>query len=145
MQGVTQSLYYPERAREAIDKPLDTIAETLDAAKVTVFHPPLNVIPNGNHFLFIPPLGCSDLSPYAEKLSEVANRRKSMLYAVIFPETMSEKDRSMRQMIRDAQQLFRGGSISFQVIVCELETFLFVSLDKGWRRGRDTVVMFESL
>lgn len=145
MRGMTQALYFPERAMEAAADPLDTSIVTTDGAKVAIFHPPLDIIPNGTHLLFIPPLFWSDLSTYEERLSEIATRKQSILYALSFPQEASEHDRTRSRMISDALRFCRGGSTAFEIIVCELETFLYVSRDKGWRNGKDTVVTLESL
>lgn len=136
MQGMTQPLYYPERAMEAANDPQNTSIVTTDAARVTIFHPPLGVTPNSIHLLFIPPLYRPDLSPYVEKLSKIADERQSILYALVFPEEASEQNRTLPRMIVDALRSFRGGSTGLQIIVCELETFLYVSRDKEWRKGK---------
>jgi hypothetical protein len=140
MQGTTAHLYHPEKARKAALRPFDRTIVATDGAQITMFHPPPDVATKSRtHILFIPPLGCSDLTPFSARLDEIAITRQSVLFALVFPTEVTERDRSLLQMICDAERLFRGGCDALTIVVCEIATFAYLLRSKGMRPGKDAV------
>ncbi len=117
---------------------------------VVLFHPKLGTVWSTEHIIFIPPFACSDISPYVEKLNQIAERQKGILYALKF--SASQKGSLTRiqrvqkmKLISGAILHLRGGCSKLCVYTCSKAISRFVETNEHFNPNQDKVSLFSQL